>query len=174
MENKTIYRMFSESDYNKVLFVMKLLSKKGGELYERVLKVEPTRTGSRLIALDKNRIYAVEIGAKVEPGFYQPQVTKDFVKFANPIPNVFYPTVKGLLDGNLKFSIDAKDYSTSSEMMAVLCKDLVTQVGEIIDIKYLNELPKEKKWDIYSHEGNHKPVVFKTKDYSLAFAPMAA
>ncbi len=174
MESKAIYKLFSETDYNKILFAMKALSKKSAELYEKVVKVEATRTGSRLITLDKNRIYAVEIGTKIEPGFYQPLVTKDFVKFSNPIPNVFYPTVKGLLDGKLKFSIDAKDYSSNSECVAVICRNLATQVGEIIDIKYLNELPKEKKWDVYSHEGNHKPIVFKTKDYSLAFAPMAA
>lgn len=180
-KTKVIYKMFNEMDYNKITWVLKALEKNGKEQFSKVVKVEATRNGSRLICTNMQRIHIVEIKTKIEPGLYEkPEVSKESISFGTPLTeSITYPAWKGLAtSGEDRGTLDMVQFNSKTEMLSVVTKNLLSMTNEIVDMKFIEELPSKHKWRVYASDGSHKPVVFKDSENEnslcAVFAPIAA
>jgi len=163
-------RLEDPKDFELMSFVIKACSKNGAEPFMKVLHVEQTRAGSRLVACDGKRLHAAEISKKIKSGNYKPHATKDAIALGEPIEGVKFPKwakaipekpeKRGVI--NLVESGLGKDRK-EAEKLSIAFKSFVKQTGRTINIRYLEDLMK-KEWVVYSQSDGKRVILLKQKD----------
>ena len=155
-------------------FVVKACSKNGDESYKKVLHVEQSRKGSRLVASDGFRLHVAEITQKIKSGDYKPYATKDIITLGEPVPDVKFPAwskaipqdTKRLGVINLEKSGLGKDRK-ETEKLTVALQSFSKQTGETINLRFLNDLTK-KEWTVYSKGKGLNGIVLREKNGRFA------
>jgi hypothetical protein len=177
-------RLDNRDEFERVLFVVKACSIKSDHPYTSVVRVEPVPRGSRLVASDGKRLHVAEIETRIPPGDYRPAVTKDLIRFFAPVEGIHFPNWKRVVPDKTRKrgSIDlsrtglGKD-SKLTERLTCAFNDFRRQTGELVNIRYLEDLPKTE-WTVYCQSEKHRAIVLReTGAAHEAFAvimPLAA
>jgi hypothetical protein len=162
-----LYRGENPADFDSMAFVIKAVLKESKYEYLTVLHVEETRTGSLLAATDGRRLHVAEISAKIKSGDYKPVLTKDCIRLGKPVTSVSFPNWKGFVPEktrkcgmiNLMDTGMGKDRE-QTERLSVVFNSFVKQTGELINLRYLEDLTKTT-WSVHCQNENHKAIVLK-------------
>jgi hypothetical protein len=166
-------RLENPDDFERMLFVVKACARNGGFPFKNVIHIERTRTGSRLVATDGLRLHVAEISKKVKSGEYKPHIAKDTISLGKPLEGIKFPawakaipenTVKrGAINlANSGMGRDRKE----TEKLSIAFNSFVKQVGEPVNLRYLEDLTK-REWAIYCQDGKRKAIVLKEKNGSV-------
>jgi hypothetical protein len=174
----------TKEEFETVAFVLKARQKENKEKpYKTVIHVEPIKTGSRLVATDGKRLHVAEIKAKIRSGEYKPTVTKESISFGEPVKGISYPEWNTVLPekSRKRCVIDLGNTSLGKNRretaaLTVAFKHLMVKTGEVINLGYLEDLPKVE-WSIYKEPGRLKVIVLKPekpkKDALVVIMPMS-
>jgi hypothetical protein len=162
-------RLENPEDFERMRFVIKACDKAGDALFKKVLHVEQTRTGSRLVATDGLRLHSAEISIKIKSGDYKPYAAKDTVSLGVPLENVKFPSwlkaipekteQRGVI--NLRNSGMGKDRK-ETEKLSLAFNDFVRKAGEPVNLRYLEDLTK-REWTVHCQSGKRRAIVLKEK-----------
>jgi hypothetical protein len=162
-----INRSESPVDFDRIAFVLKARSKDEKREYLTVLHVEQTSTGSRLIATDGLRLHFAEIERKIESGEYKPAVHKDCIRLGDPVKDIQFPNYARIIPENTikRGVIDLTDTGmgkdrNQTERLSWVFNSFVKKTGDLINLRYLEDLTK-KKWLVYCQSEKHKAIVLK-------------
>ncbi|WP_010260707.1 hypothetical protein [Treponema primitia] len=154
-------------EFETISFVFKASAKEVNREYLTVLHVEETKKGSRLIASDGVRLHVAEIGLKITGGNYKPVLTKDTIIFGKLVENIHYPNWTRVIPENTRKRgvIDLTDTSrrkdrSQTERLSRVFHAVMNQTGELINLSYLEDLPK-KIWSVYCQNEKGKAIVLK-------------
>jgi hypothetical protein len=155
------------TNFDRVAFVFKARSTNTNRKFLTVLHVEQIKTGSRLVATDGMRLHVAEINQKIKSGDYKPIVTKDRISLGEPVEGIVFPNWANVIPGTTRKrgTIDLADTGVGkdrnqTERLTWAFNSFVNQTGELINLRYLEDLTK-KKWTIYSQNEKHKAIVLK-------------
>jgi hypothetical protein len=156
-------------DFDRIAFVIRATAKNDKVPAMQTVHIEPTETGSRLVATDGKRLHLAEIERKIDGGDYIPVMTKDVIGFSALESEVTFPNWQRVVPENLtkKGSIDLENTGFGkdeklTENLALAVSTLTRQTGETINLRYLEDLPK-KSWEIYSQKARGKALMFRQK-----------
>jgi hypothetical protein len=164
-----LYRGENPADFDNMAFVIKVVLKESKYEYLTVLHVEETRTGSRLVATDGRRLHVAEISAKIRSGDYKPVVTKDCISLGKPVTGVSFPNWQGIVPEKTKTrkcgTINLEDTGMGkdreqTERLSFAFNSFVKQTGELINLRYLEDLTKTT-WSVYCQSEKYKAIVLK-------------
>jgi len=152
--------------------------------FTKVLHVEQTRTGSRIVATDGKRMHVSEISAKIKSGNYKPEVTKDSVVFGKTLDAVSFPSWERVVPSGTRkrgtISLVKSGMGRNEEQVRRLSeayRAFIRQTGAGINLRYLEDLPK-KDWLVYSTGDTGTAIVLKEvgaeKESYAVFVPLAA
>jgi hypothetical protein len=178
-----ISRADSPEDFERALFVCKARSVNAGRPFTAVVHVERTRTGTRLVAGGDLRLHAAEIKARIPKGDYKPAVTKDFITFGEPVEGIVFPNWKNIIPeaavnkGTLNLGNTGMGRNPKSAAgMSLAFNDFLRKSGEVINLRYLDDLPK-KEWNIRVHKDRKTVILLEQKDAEketyAVFVPLA-
>ncbi|GHU02134.1 hypothetical protein FACS1894147_03370 [Spirochaetia bacterium] len=160
-------RQDNPADFEKMSFVLNARLKDATREYLTVLHVEQTKTGSRLIATDGLRLHVAEINRKIRSGDYKPVVTKDRISLGEPVEGILFPNWVKVIPENIKkrMVIDLADAGmgkdrNQTEKLSWAFNHFVNQTGELINLRFLEDLIKTK-WSVYCQDEKHKAIVLK-------------
>jgi hypothetical protein len=176
--------MDNPGEFARILFVAKACSGGKGRPYASVIRVEPARAGSRLVATDGKRLHVAEIKTRLPPGDYRPALTKDQIRFSPPVPGIQFPDwKKAVPEKTLKRgSIDLSRTgfggdSKLAERLTCAFNAFTRQTGELVNIRYLEDLPKTE-WAVYCQNEKHRAVVLReagaARETFAVIMPLAA
>jgi hypothetical protein len=155
--------------FERMTFVLKARSKDATREYLTVLHVEQTKTGSRLIATDGLRLHVAEINRKIASGNYKPVLTKDRISLGEPAEGIVFPNwVKVIPENTEKRAvIDLADTGmgkdrNQTERLSWAFRSFVNQTGELINLRFLEDLLKTK-WSVYCQGVKNKAMVLKAE-----------
>ena len=163
--------LHNQEEFEKILFVLRACEIHGYREFAKVLRVERTRNGSRLVATDGKRLHVAEIRARIKPGDYKPVATKDAVRLGEPTRNTQFPDWERVVpdDAELKgcfhpVSFGRRDANRMGDAFQRLS-------GEKVNPKYLADLTK-KPWMVYRRKEKGKALLLKeygakTKAYAV-------
>ncbi|GHU84558.1 hypothetical protein FACS189473_2190 [Spirochaetia bacterium] len=179
-------RIENKDEFERILFVLKALKCDGGHPFTSVLHIEPTKTGSRLIAIDGNRLHVAEINRKIESGDYKPVITRETIELKDPVKNIVFPNWTKVLPEKTvkKGTISLKNTGMGKNLdmtrkMTVAFGTFFRMTGEIVNMRFLEDLPKTE-WSVYTQvgpgKGKHKKLILKRqgdpkRTYAI-FAPL--
>jgi len=162
-------RVENPEDFERMRFVIKACDKAGDAPFKKVLHIEQTRTGSRLVATDGLRLHIAEISTKIKSGNYKPYASKDTVSLGIPLENVKFPSwskaipekteQRGVI--NLKNSGMSRDRK-ETEKLSLAFNDFVRKTGEPVNLRYLEDLTKQE-WTVHCQNEKRKAIVLKEK-----------
>jgi hypothetical protein len=163
------HRKENPGDFDRLAFVLKARLREGVS-FATVLHVERTRIGSRLVATDGKRMHVALIGTKIKSGNYRPVMTGDIISLGEPVEGIFFPAwnkvipeharKRGTINlGNTGMGKDKRQTAA----MTVAFKTFIARTGEVINLGYLEDLPKTE-WDIYKEPGKLKTVMLKQQN----------
>ena len=166
-------RLENPEDFERMLFVIKACARNGGFPFKNIIHVEQTRTGSRLVATDGLRLHVAEISKKIKSGEYKPHVAKDAISLGKPLEGIKFPAwAKAIPEKterrgaiNLANSGMGRDRK-ETEKLSLAFNSFVKQVGEPVNLRYLEDLTK-REWAIYCQDGKRKAIVLKEKNGSM-------
>jgi hypothetical protein len=160
-------RTESPDDFERMSFVLKARSKADTREYLTVLHVEQTKTGSLLVATDGKRLHIAGIAQKIKSGDYKPAVTKDTVSLGKPAEGIVFPAFKRVIPENIRKRavIDLTNTGMGksreqTERLSWAFNDFVKKTGELVNLRYLEDLTKTK-WAVYCQSEKHKAIVLK-------------
>jgi hypothetical protein len=152
-----------------MVFVLKSRSKDENRPYLTVLHVEQTKTGSRLIACDGLRLHVAEIDWNIKSGDYKPVLTKDRISLGDPVEGIVFPNWTKVIPENTekRAVIDLADTGmgkdrNQTERLSWVFHSFVTQTGELINLRFLEDLLKTK-WSVHCQGVKHKAMVLKAE-----------
>jgi hypothetical protein len=162
-----IKRMEQPKDFERMAFVLRACSQNPKQDYLSVLHVEQTKNGSRIVACDEHRLHVAEISAKIKSGDYKPVVTKDCFSLGEPVTGIMFPNWMRVIPGitrkrgviNLANTGMGKDRS-QTERLSLAYSSFVKQTGELVNLRYLEDLTKTT-WSLHCQSEKHKAVVLK-------------
>jgi hypothetical protein len=180
----TIHRLETPDDFDRARFVLKACSRDSAYEIFRVLHVEQTRTGSRLVASDGRRMHVAEISRNIKSGNYKPVVTKDVIQLGEPVEGVRFPDwskavpektrKRGVI--NLEHTGLGKDRK-QTDRLSLAFNALVKQTGEPVNLRYLEDLTK-REWTVYCPSEKRKAVVLREsnaeRETFAVFVPLIA
>jgi len=169
-----MYEIAKESgkgeDYRTVLFVLKAMSDDTTRPYMCVLHVEAMRSGSRLVCTDGRRLHVAEIDLKIPSGEYTVEVTKQTVYLRESTLGLAFPNWRKVVPekakekGSIDFSGSGLGQKQNQcAQMSIVFHDLLAKTGEVVNLKYLDDLGKDE-WRLYSQEEKHKALMFKREE----------
>jgi len=160
----------SGADYRASLFVLKAISDDETRPYLCVLHVEATRSGSRLVCTDGRRLHVAEIESKIPSGDYTAEATKQAVYLQESKAGLIFPNWRKVVPAKAqeKGSIDFSNSGLGQKQnqcaqMSIVFHELMAKTGEVVNLKYLDDLGKEE-WRLYSQEEKHKALLFKREE----------
>jgi len=155
--------------FDLMSFVIKVCTKDAERPFTEFLHVEQIKTGSRIVACDRFRLHVAEIPKRIKSGDYKPHLTKDLITLGEPVAKVKFPSwskvipedaeKRGIID--LERSGLGKDWK-ESEKLTLAYSSFEKQTGEVINIRYLEDLAKQK-WAVYRHPAK-KIIMFKQQN----------
>jgi hypothetical protein len=179
-------RSENRDEFEQILFVLKALKYDDEHPFTSVLHIEPTKTGSRLIAIDGNRLHVAEINRKIENGDYKPVITKETIELTDPVKNIIFPNWTQILPEKTvkKGTISLKNTGMGKNLdmtkkMTVAFSTFSRMTGEIVNMRFLEDLPKTE-WAVYTQvspaKGKRRKLILKRQDdpkrtYAV-FAPL--
>jgi hypothetical protein len=160
-------RRENPQDFERMAFVVRACSKDRPGL--KVLHIEQTKTGSRLVGCDGRRLHVAEISQKIKSGDYKAVMTKEAVGLAKSGDGFLYPNWINVVPSkigkrgfiNLENSGFGKNRE-ETEKLSIAFNSFVRQTGETVNLRYIEDLSK-KHWAIYCQDGKGKAVVLKEK-----------
>jgi hypothetical protein len=163
-------RLENPGDFERMSFVIKACAKTGRSPFCRVLHVEQTRTGSRLVATDGLRLHVAEISKRIKSGEYKPHVVKDIISLGKPLDGIRFPTwAKAIPENaekrgviNLANSGMGKDRN-ETEKLSIAFNSFVKHTGEPVNLRYLEDLTK-REWTVYCQDKKRKAIVLREKN----------
>jgi hypothetical protein len=178
-----ISRADSPEDFERALFVCKARSVNATRPFTAVVHVERMRTGTRLVAGGDLRLHAAEIKARIPRGDYKPAVTKDLIAFGEPVEGIIFPNWKNIIPeaavnkGTLNLGNTGMGRNPKSAAgMSLAFNDFLRKSGEVINLRYLDDLPK-KEWTVKIHRGRKTVIILEQKDAGketyAVFVPLA-
>jgi hypothetical protein len=169
--------------FERIQFVCKALKKNTGHPFTTVVHVEHTRSGTRFVAADGKRLHVAEIRGRIPKGDYKPKVKRDIITL-ELVDDINYPNWKNIVPetalnkGTLK--LDHAGIGKDMEMaadMSLAFNDFVQKTGTIVNLKYLDDLPK-REWRLSVHRDRKTVVMMEQKDAPnnafAVFAPLAS
>ncbi|MCD1655519.1 hypothetical protein K7J14_12520 [Treponema zuelzerae] len=154
-------------DYENALFVIKSISTDESRPFMCVVHAEETETGSRLVCTDGRRLHHAEIAQKIPTGEYKPLITKIAVYLKGPVDEGQFPnwqrvipengTDRGII--NLEKTSIGRNLSQNAGF-SIAFSQIIEKTGEVVNIRYLEDLPKTE-WKVLSSEEKNRPLVFK-------------
>jgi hypothetical protein len=167
----------NQKDFDKILFVLKACDKtNSGTEFTNILRVEQTKTGSRLIATDGKRMHVTEIGMRVKPGNYKPIVTKETIRLEKPLKNITYPNWERVVPVNVTRRGCFNIVDTGIEGKNKISESFTQMTGEKVNPDYLADLSK-KQWIVYCQNEKRKAVLLKdynAKETYAVIMPLSA
>ena len=162
-------RLENQKDFELMSFVVRACSKTGDKPFKTVLHVEPSRTGSRLVACDGLRLHVAEISKKIKSGDYKPHATKDVIALGDPVAGVKFPSwPKAIPENTVKRGVINLEHSglgkdrKENEKFSIAFKSLVKQTGETVNLRYLEDLTK-REWAVYCQPEGKSAIVLRQK-----------
>ena len=160
-------RLEDPKDFELMSFVIKACNKTGERPFMKVLHVEPTRTGSRLVACDGRRLHFAEISKKIKSGDYKPMATKDSISLGEAEQDSLYPVwsryvpenteKKGVI--NLEKSSLKRD-RTETDNLSLAFNTFVKHTGEPVNLRYLEDLTK-REWEVYIQGKKQRVILLR-------------
>ena len=157
----------SEADFDKARFVIRARSDDETRPFLCVLHVERAKTGTRLVATDGRRLHVAQIKQRIDPGEYEVVETKQSIILRGPLPDLQFPNWKRVVP-EASEERTVIDLSTSG-----ICKNpaktanfsieyarLVKETGEVLNIKFIEDLPKAE-WHVYAQNEKNRSVMLK-------------
>lgn len=165
-----VRRLENPSDFERMAFVTKACSNDPKHKPLMVLHVEQIRDGSWLIATDGKRLHAALIPAKIRSGDYKPMITKDAISLGEPVTGIMFPNWRRVIPGTTvqRGMIDLADSSwgkdwKGTEQLSIAFNTFVMQTGEIVNLRYLEDLAK-KKWSIHCQREKNRAIMLKAEE----------
>jgi hypothetical protein len=179
-----IRRLEHPADYERMVFAVKACSNDSQRKYLAVLHVEQTRDGSWLVGTDGKRLHAAMIPAKIRSGDYKPVITKEAVSLGEPVTGIMFPAWRKVIPGDTvqRGMIDLTDSGwgkdrNQTEKLSVAFNDFMRQTGELVNLRYLEDLAK-KKWSLHCKRERNKAIMLKAEGVKLdmlaVIMPLAA
>jgi hypothetical protein len=161
------------ADFERMAFVVKACSTDPQRKALMVLHVEQIREGSWLVATDGSRLHAALIPAKIRSGDYKPVVTKEAISLGEPVTGIMFPAWRRVIPGDTvkKGVIDLADSGwgkdrNQTEKLSMAFNAFMRQTGELINLRYLEDLAK-KKWALHCQRERNRAVMLKAEDVKL-------
>lgn len=168
-----VRRLEHPADYERMAFVIKACSNDPGHKALMVLHIEQIRDGSWLVATDGKRLHAALIPAKIRSGDYKPVVTKEAVSLGEPVTGIMFPNWRRVLPAATiqRGTIDLADSGwgkdrSQTEKLSVAFNAFLRQTGELINLRYLEDLAK-KKWEVHCQREKNSAVLLKAENVKL-------
>jgi hypothetical protein len=156
-------------EFEQVQFVCKARSNNHKHLFTTVVHVEWSKTGSRLIASDGKRLHVAEVKRRINRGNYRPSVTKDVISFGEPVGGITYPNWRGVVPESVvkKGTINLVEAGMSrntdlSAGLSVAFSTLMKKTGEVVNLRYLDDLPK-KEWAVSIQKEKQTVILLEQK-----------
>ena len=147
-------------EFEKILFVLRACDKTGNAAFTKVLHVECTGNGSRLVATDGKRLHVAEIGTMIKPGDYKPVITKEVIKLGTPVPNAGFPDWMCAVPVNTVRNGCINPVNTAAGVNNRACGSFVKLSGEKVNPDYLADLT-DKPWAVYTRKEKRKALLLK-------------
>lgn len=154
-------------DYENTLFVLKSISTDETRPFMCVVHAEVTETGSRLVCTDGRRLHYAEIAQKIPAGEYKPLVTKTAIFLKGPVDEGSFPNWQRVIpeNGKDRGMINLEKTSIGRNLsqnagFSLAFSQIIEKTGEVVNIRYLEDLPK-REWKVLSTEEKNRPLVFK-------------
>jgi hypothetical protein len=164
-----VRRLETPGDFERMAFVTKACSNDPNHKPFMVLHVEQIRDGSWLIATDGKRLHAALTPAKIRSGDYKPMVTKDIISLGEPVTGIMFPNWRRVIPGTTvqRGMIDLADSSwgkdrKGTERLSIAFNTFVRQTGELVNLRYLEDLAK-KKWSIHCQREKNRAIMLKAE-----------
>jgi hypothetical protein len=166
-----------KEEFEKILFVLRACDKNGGNEFTKVLHIEQTNAGSRLIATDGKRMHVTEIRTRIRPGDYKPVIAQNIIRMGKPVPNVHFPNWERVVPSNIIQRGCINIENTAIGERSPVYNSFVKQTGEKVNPKFLADLTK-KPWVVYCQREKRKALLLKernakTKTYAVIM-PLSA
>jgi hypothetical protein len=154
-------------EFERVLFVCKARSNDRNHPFASVVHVEWSKAGSRIIASDGQRLHVTEIKRRIDRGNYQPVITKDTISLGKPVEGIVFPPWRNAVPehpikkGNI--DLEQAKLSRNAELAAglsVAFSLLVKKTGEVVNLRYLDDLPKGK-WAVSVHKDKKTVILLE-------------
>lgn len=154
-------------DYENAIFVIKSISDDASRPFMCVVHIEESVMGSRLICTDGRRLHYADITMEIPEGDYTPVITKRSIFLKGPVQVGSFPNWKRVIPENgqdrgtvnLEKTSIGKNLSQNARF-SLAFSQILEKTGEIVNIRYLEDLPK-KEWTVFSTEEKNKPIIFK-------------
>jgi hypothetical protein len=150
----------NHEEFGKIKFVLRACDKNLGRDFTKVLHVERTENGSRLVATDGKRMHVAEIRVRIKPGNYKPDVTKDYIRLGMPVPNVNFPDWKRVVPVITAVCGSINLENASVRGIKQIHESFEKQTGEKVNSDYLADLTK-KLWVVHRQKENRKALLLK-------------
>ena len=171
-------------DFEKTLFVVRAFDKSNPTKFTSVLHAENARSGSRIIATDGKRMHVAVIKIRIPAGNYVPSVQRNCITLHQVESIQTFPNWKCVIPEKLRFKAELDLTQTSrlekeknGEKMSVAYNTLISKSGRLINLHFLEELPK-RKWKLYSENEKNKVLVLRDSEEEdslyAVIAPLAA
>jgi hypothetical protein len=161
------------ADFERMAFVIRACSNDPRHKALMVLHVEQIREGSWLVATDGSRLHVALIPAKIRSGDYKPVITKDAVSLGEPVTGIMFPAWRRVIPGDTvkKGVIDLADSGwgkdrNMTEKLSVAFNAFMRQTGELVNLRYLEDLAK-KRWSVHCQREKNRAVMLKAEDVNL-------
>jgi hypothetical protein len=155
--------------FERMAFVVKACSNDPRRKALTVLHVEQIRDGSWLVASDGKRLHAAFTATKIRSGDYRPVLTKDAVSLGEPATGIAFPDWRGVIPHSAaqRGVIDLTDSGwgkdcSQTEKLSVAFNAFVRQTGELINLRYLEDLAK-RKWSIHYQREKNQAIMLKAE-----------
>jgi hypothetical protein len=155
--------------FERMAFVVKACSNDPRRKDLLVLHVEQIREGSWLVASDGKRLHATFVAVNIRSGDYRPALVKDTVSLGEPKTGIVFPDWRRVIPGNVarRGVIDLADSGwgkdcSRTEKLSVAFNAFVRQTGELINLRYLEDLAK-KQWSIHCQREKNRAILLKAE-----------
>jgi hypothetical protein len=162
-------RLENPEDFERMRFVIKACVKDAVYPFKMVLHVEQTRTGSRLVACDGLRMHVAEISKKIKSGDYKPAAAKETITLGEPLPDIQFPNwIKAVPEKTSRRGVISLENAglgkdrKQTEKLSLAFNALVKKIGEPVNLRYLEDLPK-REWTVYCQDERQKAILLKEK-----------
>lgn len=132
-----------------------------------VVHVEESEGGSRLVCTDGKRLHYADITMEIPEGDYTPVITRDSIFLKGPIQIGSFPNWKRVIpeDGQDRGLVNLEKTSlgrntSQNAGFSLMFSQIIEKTGEVVNIRYLEDLPK-REWKVLSTEEKNRPIMFK-------------
>jgi hypothetical protein len=157
-------------DLEIALFVVKARIEDKTKPEMRVVHVERTRSGSRLVCTDGRRLHIAEISMRIDEGEYEPVITKSSIILRGPLTDHTFPNWRRIMPpksidkGTVNLDKASLGKNTGmSGSLSLVYSQILEKTGEVMNIRYLDDLQK-KEWTVLTQKEKLRPIVFQRNE----------